>query len=159
MDPSSPRIAGTNTFQPIHFHEIPPLCRNDITYTRVVCEVHPHKSNPYCTRITIGGNSIVYPGNTGTHTGSLETVKLLLNSTISTPQAHFACFDIANFYLGTPLDHPEYVKIQLSVIPDKFVTQYDLHTFNHHGWIHFEINKGVYGLTQAGKLANDLLSE
>jgi hypothetical protein len=29
----------------------------------------------------------------------------------------------------------------------------------HNGWVHFEITKGIYGLKQAGKLANDLLTE
>ena len=31
--------------------------------------------------------------------------------------------------------------------------------FVHNGWVYFEISKGMYGLKQAGKLANDLLLE
>ena len=93
----------------------------------------------------------------GTHTASIKTVKLLINSTLSTPNANFACIDIENFYLGMPLDHPEYAKIKLSVIPHKFINEYNLTTFETNGWVHFQIQKDMYGLKQVGKLANHLL--
>jgi len=157
--PNNKRIDGTDTFRPINYHDIPADRRSDITYTRVVCEVRPQKDDPNRTRITIGGNRICYPGDTGTKTGSLELVKLMLNDVLSTPQARLGCFDISNFYLGTPLDRPEYVRIKLADIPQEFVDEYDITTYAHDGWINFEINKGVYGLKQAGKLANDLLTE
>ena len=156
--PHFKRIEGTNTFTPIRLADIPVDRRNDITYTRVVCDIRPQKADPFRTRITIGGNRIAYPGDTGTRTASLETVKLLINSTLSTPNAKFACFDIANFYLGTPLDRHEYVKIKLNVIPHEFIDEYNLTSFASDGWVHFQIQKGVYGLKQAGKLANDLLA-
>ena len=157
--PTEKRVNGTDTFRPIHMHNIPRDRRGDVTYTRVVCEVRPQKAEPNRTRITIGGNRICYPGDTGTKTGSLELVKLLLNSTLSMPHARFACYDIANFYLGTPLDRPEYVRIKLTDIPQEFSDEYNLTQYATDGWIYFEINKGVYGLKQAGKLANDLLTE
>ena len=31
--------------------------------------------------------------------------------------------------------------------------------FFHNGWVYFEVSKGMYGLKQSGKLANDLLQE
>jgi hypothetical protein len=124
-----------------------------------VCEVRPQKADPNHTRITIGGNRICYPGDTGTKTGSIEMVKLLLNSTISMADAHFACFDISNFYLGTSLDRPEYVRIKIADIPQEFIDEYNLTEYDYNGWVYFEINNGVYGLKQAGKLANDLLTE
>ncbi len=158
-NPSMKQINGTDTFRVIHYQEIPADRRLDVTYTRVVCEVRPQKQDPNRTRITIGGNRICYPHDTGTKTGSLELVKLQLNSVLSTPDARFACYDLENFYLGTPLDRPEYVRIQLAVIPEEFILEYNLAAFAHNGWVYFEIKKGVYGLKQAGKLANDLLTE
>eukprot|EP00804_Cyclotella_cryptica_P015404 CCRYP_008022-RA/>CCRYP_008022-RA protein AED:0.38 eAED:0.38 QI:0/-1/0/1/-1/1/1/0/222 len=122
-------------------------------------EIRPQKADPYRTRITLGGDHIRYPGDCGTKAGSLETVKLLLNSVLSTPTARFASFGISNFYLGTPLDRPEYARIKLSDIPDDFVQEYSLHDFAHNGYVYFEVSKGVYGLKQAGKLANDLLTQ
>ena len=158
-NPQAKRVEGTDTFRVISYSDIPQDRRTDVTYTRVVCEVRPQKEEPNRTRITIGGNRICYPGDTGTKTGSLELFKLVVNSVLSKPNGRFACFDISNFYLGTPLDRPEYVKIQLSIIPQEFITEYDLPRYAHNGWIYFEINKGVYGLKQAGKLANDLLTK
>ena len=40
----------------------------------------------------------------GTPTASMLTIKLLLNSIISTPGAKFMAIDIKDFYLNTPLD-------------------------------------------------------
>ena len=67
------------------------------------------------------------------------------------------CFDINTFYLGTPLDCPEYARINLKEIPQEFIAEYNLTTDARDGWLYFRINKGVYGLPQASKLANDLL--
>ena len=57
----------------------------------------PEKGDPYRTRLTVGGNLIVYPGDCGTPTVDLLTVKLLLNSVISTPDAKFVTIDIKDF--------------------------------------------------------------
>ena len=101
------RVEGTDTFKVIRREDIPADRRKDITYSKVVCEYRPQKEDPHRTRITIGGNRICYPGDVGTPTGSLELVKLMINSALSRQNAKFCCFDIKNFYLGTPLDRPE----------------------------------------------------
>jgi hypothetical protein len=67
--------------------------------------------------------------------------------------------DLANFYLGTPLDRKEYACIKIDVILQEFIDKYRLMDFVHNRWVYFEISKGMYGLKQAGKLANDLLQE
>ena len=51
------------------------------------------------------------------------------------------------------------MRINIRNIPSKFIDEYNLRQFEHNGWVYFEINKGVYSLKQAGKLANDLLTE
>ncbi len=157
-EPNAQRIAGTNCMHPIHFKDIPRDRISDVAHTRVVCDVRPTKPDPDRTRITIGGNTIDYIGNCGTKTASLETVKLIINSTLSTPNAQCATSDLANFYLNTPLDRPEYARIHISVMPQEIVDEYNLNQYTHNGWVYFELTKGMYGLKQAGKLANDLLS-
>ena len=92
-----------------------------------------------------------------TPTASLELFKLVLNSVLSRKGARFACFDISNFYLGTPLDRPEYVKIKITDIPKEFIEEYNLHEYTRDVWVYFKIVKGVPGLPQSGKLANDHL--
>ena len=86
----------------------------------------PKKGDPYRTRLTVGGNLIVYLGDCGTSTVDLLTVKLLLNSVISTPDSKFMTIDIKDFYLNTPMDCFEYIKLKLSDLPEDFVTLYNL---------------------------------
>jgi hypothetical protein len=157
--PNTQRVAGTNTMRPIRFEDIPKDRIADVAHTKVVCEVRPTKDDPNRTRITIGGNTITYLGDCGTKTGSLESVKLVINSTLSTPDARFMSMDLSNFYLMTPLDRPEYARIQLSVIPQEIIDEYNLEAYAHKGWVYYELSKGMYGLKQSGKLANDLLSD
>ena len=60
--PKKQRVAGTETFKFISFEDIPQDFSNEVCHTKVVCEVLPHKEDPDITRITIGGNHIIYPG-------------------------------------------------------------------------------------------------
>jgi hypothetical protein len=57
------------------------------------------KKDKFWTRITMGGNLINYPGNCRTPTADLLTVKLLLNSIISTSNAKFITLNLKDFYL------------------------------------------------------------
>jgi hypothetical protein len=77
-------------------------------YARIVCTYRDGKKDKYHTRITMGGNLVNYPGDSGTPTANLLTVKLLLNSIISTPHAKFMTLDLKDFYLMTPMTRYEY---------------------------------------------------
>ncbi len=79
-----------------------------------MCEVREGKDDENCTRITVGGNLICYPDNSGTNTASLELIKLMLNNVISRKGPRFACIDIKKYYLDTPMEDPEYVRIKKS---------------------------------------------
>jgi hypothetical protein len=65
--------------------EIPDDKKGNETYARIVCVYLDGKKDKYRTRITMGGNLVNYPRDCGTPTANLLTVKLLLNSIISTP--------------------------------------------------------------------------
>jgi hypothetical protein len=155
--PTSKRVAGTNTFFLIDYHDIPAHKRKEICHTMVVCEVRPEKDNPDRTCITIGGSRICYPGDVGTNTASLELFKLLLNSVLSRKGTRFSTIDLKNFYLDTPMPDPEYVRIKITDIPEEFIEEYKLAGTDRDGWIYFKIRRGCYGLPQTGILANDLL--
>ena len=132
--------------------------RKGIAHVRVVCEVRPQKEDPNRTRITVAGYNIVFPGDVGTPTASLDLVKLMLNSVVSRKGAKFACFDAKNFYLQTPeMERKEYVRIKYDDIPLKFRDKYKLDAYVRGNWVYFEVVRGAYGLPQSGKLANDLL--
>ena len=151
------RIEGTDALFIVHYHDIPADRRKEVNYTSVVYKVRPQKEDPNRTQINIGGNRIYYPGDVGTPTASLKFFKILINSVLSRTGARFVCFDIKKFYLGTPLNRPEYARIHLKDIPDYFIAEYNLTAYARYGWVYFCICKGVYGLPQAGKLANGLL--
>ena len=78
----------------------------------VVCEVKPHKEDPNCTRITVAGSQICYPEDVVTATGSLDLVKIIINIVLLRRNARFVSFDFKNFYLQTPMDRSEYVRIK-----------------------------------------------
>jgi hypothetical protein len=49
------------------------------------------------------------------------------------------------------------MKMMLSGFPEEIVDNYNLDALAIDGWIYIEIRKGMYGLKQAGLLANHLL--
>jgi len=81
----------------------------------------------------------------------------LWNSIISTPGSRYMCLDIESFYLGTPMVRFKYMKIPIDVFPPATIAQYNLHQHTHNGFVYLEVRKAIYGLPQAGILANQLL--
>jgi hypothetical protein len=102
---------ATETIFFINKMDIPHNRRGDVTYGRIVCIYREGKKDKYRTRITMGGNLINYPNNCGTPTVDLLTVKLLINSIISTPNTKFMSVDIKDFYLCTPMARYKYFRI------------------------------------------------
>ena len=135
--PRQQRVEGTNTFKLIKFADIPQDRRHEICHSMVVCEVKPHKEDPNRTRITVAGSKICYPGDVGTPIGSLELVKIIINSVLSRCNARFVSFDLNTFYLQTQMDQSEYVCIKLSDIPQEFIEEYNLSKAAKNGWIYF----------------------
>jgi hypothetical protein len=107
----------------------------------------------------VGGNLINYPFELTTCTTDMVSSKLLWNSTISTMGAPFACADIKNMYLDTPLDWYEHMKMPLSLFPQDIIEHCGLLNKAIKGYFYMEIHKGMYGLPQAGILANKLLKK
>ena len=67
-----------------------------------------------------------YLGDCRTPTFYLLTVKLLLNSAISTPNAKFITIDIKYFYLNTPMARSEYMRLKLRDLPENVISHYNL---------------------------------
>jgi hypothetical protein len=107
--------------------------------------------------LTVGGDRLDYSGNVTTSTADITTFKILINSTLSTEDAATMMMDIKNFYIGTPLPRFEYMKMLLSRFPEEIVQKYHLNALAVDGWVYIGTRKGMYGLKQAGLLANQLL--
>ena len=148
-------VKGTNTIFFIDRSAIPKDRR--ITYLRVVSAMRPEKEKPYRIRWTVGGDKIDYPYDVSTKTADLTTAKLLINSVVSTPNAKFLTADLKDFYLGTPMSRYEYMRVPIWMLPDEIIAQYNLTPLFHNGYVYVEIRRGMYGLPQAGRIANDQL--
>ena len=65
--------------------------------------------------------------------------------------------DLKDFYYNTPMEEFEYMQLPLAIIPQEIIDQYKLQDIQRNGIVYMEIRKGMPGLKQAGKLANDRL--
>ena len=97
-------ISGTGTMKLIHKYEVP--TGRTVTYARFVCDYIPQKEEKHRTRIAMGGDRINYPVNVTTRGADMTTIKLLLNSVVSTPNAKFITADMNSFYQNTEMERP-----------------------------------------------------
>jgi hypothetical protein len=140
--------------------QIPQERRKDITYGRIVCVYRSEKTDPHRTRITMGGNLINYPDDCGTPPADLITVKILLNSIVSTLNAKFMTIDLKDFYLMTPMTQKEYFRMKLDLFPADIIEEYKLQdVVDPDGNVYCEVTRGMYGLPQAGIIAQELLTK
>lgn len=144
-------IEGTDTMKFISYDDLP--ADRKATYSRIVASIRNEKADPYRVRITAGGDKIDYPGDVASPAAELTTIKILFNSTISTPGARFMCADISNFYLGTPMLRKEYMMLPMKVIPQCIREEYDVDQLEKKGKVLAEISNTIYGLPQAGLLS------
>ncbi len=89
---------------------VPKERARNVTYGLITCLIRPKKSDePNRTRLVAGGDRVHYPYNAGMPTTNLLTIKLLINSVISTQGTRFFTIDIKNFYLCTPMSQYKYM--------------------------------------------------
>jgi hypothetical protein len=73
------------------------------------------------------------------------TVKLHLNSVISTKNPCYCTINLKDFYLNTPMDRPEYMHMKISDLPPNFVKAYNLiNLATNEDTIYVKIQKGMY---------------
>ena len=134
------RVKVTNTIFFVNKVDIPADQWKDVTDSRIVVSYRPDKSYPNRTLVTVGGDILNYPGDYGTPTTYLLTVKLLLNSTISTPGARFMTLDIKYFSLMTPMERYQYMRLKVAKLPEDLFEQYNLRNrFTKDGYVYLEI--------------------
>jgi hypothetical protein len=110
-------------------------------------------------RITVGGDRLEYDGETATSTVDITTLKVLINSTLSTKDAKMIIMYIKNYYLVAPLPMYEFMRLPISILPDEIIGKCGLKKLAVDGWVYLEIRKGMYSLKLAGILANQLLQK
>ena len=153
-------VKGTDTLNLIFKNEIPANSFKDITYACIVCNYRPENKDLNRCRITVGNNLTNYSGDWGTPTTGVLTVKLLLNSVISTKGERFMILGISNFYLMTPLKRKEYVRMKLSDFPEKVIEHYNLREkLTPDVFVYVAIKRWMYGLLKSRIPAQTLLEK
>ena len=62
--------------------------------------------------------------------------------------------DIKDFYLNTPMARPEFMRLKINDMPENVIKQYKLQErATHDGYVYVQINKGMYGIPEAGIIA------
>jgi hypothetical protein len=151
---------ATNTIFFLSHDEIRHIPKDQtVTYACIVIDHWKQKEDPNRVCITVGGNLINYSFELTMRTTDMVSSKLLWNSTISTPGARFAGANIKNMYLETPLDCFECMRMLISLFPTDIINHYQLNNKVLKDYVYMEIRKGMYGLPQAGILANKLLKK
>ncbi len=123
-------------------------------------QLSSREERPHCTHITMGGNLINYPDDCGTPTVDILTVKLLFNSVTSTPNSNFMTIDIKDFYLMMPMVCYEYFRMKLKLFQQDIINKYALRDkVDADGNGFCKVRRGMYGLPQAGIIAQEPLTK
>jgi hypothetical protein len=78
---------------------------------------------------------------------------------LSTPGAKYMCLNIKHFCLSAPLDRFKYMWITFTLFPPWIVKQYALKDKVLNGHICIKMRRAMWGLPQAGIMANKLLKK
>jgi len=65
--------------------------------------------------------------------------------------------DIVDYYLNIPLPRPEYLRVHRRVLPLDIVRRYNLQQYIVDDHVLMAVHKAIYGLPQAGLLAQEQL--
>jgi hypothetical protein len=108
-------------------------------------------------RLIISGHRLDYPGETSSKNADLTTSRCLWNIVVSTHETMYMCADVKNFYLNILIDRPEYMRLALNSIPQEIINKYNLLDKAKNVYVYIRVDKCMYGLSHAGRLANNLL--
>ena len=126
------RLLKTATIRPIHYKDQSTERHADTTYYNPQTKEKEDSAGVKTNRIrgTIGGDRINYPGPTTARTAAMPLVKMLIHSVIS-DNAQWMTVDIKDFYLNTPLQRPEYLRVPTKFIPACTIAKHSLDRFLH----------------------------
>ena len=150
-------VPGTDTIDFIPHADVP--VRTTVTYGRIFCTYCPQKTEKHLMRLTFGGNMFICLYDVSAPTSDMTIEKMLSNSVISMPGAHFITLDLKNFYLKTPFPEPRYMKMKIDILPDDIIKKYNLGYIVYNEYVYFKIKMGMYGIPEAGILSKKLLKK
>ena len=130
----------------------------NITYENTICHYWPRKDNPYHIRLTIGGDKLPHSSASGSPAVTLLEAKTIFNSVISTPDYQFICANINDYFICSPMEYFEYIKINFFWIIKGIHIQYNLYSLVEPDcYVYCELRTCMYRLKQASRIAFDNL--
>jgi hypothetical protein len=117
----------------------------DVTYATYVLDYRPLNSQAHIIRITVGGDKLSYPDDAGSPAANILETKKLINSVISDAKtgARFMSADAKVFFLNSPMQRPEYMKVSYDHIPEDIKRKYNLASkVTQSGHLYIKIKKG-----------------
>ena len=81
------------------------------------------------------------------------------NRVTPTPGAKYLVVDVKKVYRNNTIKKHEYYRIFLSLIPQEVIGEYDLIYNQINGFICVRVEKGMYGIFQAGIILHTALKE
>ena len=100
---------------------------------------------PECDK-TVGGDKLDFCGDASSVAASLATIKILLDSVVSTKDAVFTTVGIKYFFYASFLPDTEYMRMKLKIIAQEIIDQYHLQDLQENGWVYMKFLKGMLGL-------------
>ena len=90
-------------------------------------------------RVVVGGDCLSYGEDAGSPATDLLETKLIINSTISDADkgARFMSADLKDYFLGSPMLRPEFMKVHISKFPTDIIDKYNLkQKMDEHGYVY-----------------------
>ena len=150
-------MLGTRTIHFIPRSGIPK--GKKVLYLNIVVDIQDHKAVQKWVRIIVGGDQSHFKGEKTTYTVDVTTVKMHIQSVLSTVGEKHMGIDLKDFYLATSMEEYKYVRIKAEYIPKEMMDKYNLWDLVDNEYLYIEIRKGMYGLSQVGRLANNYLKK
>ena len=110
----------------------------------MVCDHRPLKAEPYRVRLTTGGDRLDYAGDASSPATTNAETKILFNSVISDAHkgARFISADLADFFLESTMDEPEFMRIHSKYFPAEMREEYNIESLTaNHGYVYVKIKK------------------
>lgn len=116
----------------------------------------PDGSHKAKMRGTFDGSTSTYAGPVAADTADILLVRAHWHACLARGW-HRATVDISAFYVGTPMDHDEWMEIRLSQLPQDLAQSDRIRRLCRGDRLLVRVRKGIYGLPQAGRLARERL--
>ena len=146
-------VEQRRTMRFIPYHDKPPNSEK-ATYATFVVKIKLVEGiETLRVRCVIGGNLLNPEGERAAPTASLESVKIILNATISEHLlngAEICSVDLGDFYLMSDLPVPSYISFSLSQFTPEIIERYNLMALERNGKVLAQVTGGMYGHPLAG---------